>query len=285
MMLALPSRLSSGPALVLDSAMGTELEQRGMELDLPLWSARALLERPDLVLQIHRDNVAAGADILTTNTFRTQRGTLRAAGIDESRAGELTQLAVSLARDAAREAGREVFIAGSVAPLADCYRPDLVADRATLEREHAAHIENLLRAGVDLVVAETMNTIREAQAAVGAVRGRVPVVVSFVTSGNGALLSGELLAEAGRSILAFRPAAVGVNCVPVPAIGAEVGRLSAAAPGVPISVYANTLSGDTTPEAYASAARDWVRAGVRIVGGCCGTTPEHVRAIRVGAAA
>lgn len=251
-----------------------------MELDLPLWSARALLDRPDLVDQIHRDNVAAGAEILTANTFRTQRGTLRAAGIDESRAGELTRLAVSLARDAARGAGREVFVAGSVAPLADCYRPDLVADRTTLEREHMAQVENLFDAGVDVMLVETMNTIREARAAVEAVAARVSVVVSFVTDGRGALLSGEDLGDAVRSILALRPAAVGVNCVSASAIGAELGRLSAAAPGTAIAVYANTLADSVAPREYAEAALDWERRGARILGGCCGTTPDHISAVR-----
>ena len=285
MVSAFLGRLGSGPPLVLDSAMGTELERRGMDLDLPLWSARALLENPDLVLQIHRDNVAAGADILTANTFRTQRGSLCAAGIDESRARELTRLAVSLARDAAREAGREVFVAGSAAPLADCYRPDLVADRATLGREHAAHVENLLASGVDLILVETMNTIREARSATEAVKERVPVVVSFVTNGRGALLSGEDLGDAVRSILAVRPAAVGVNCVPFRAIGAEVGRLSAAVPEAPIAASGNTLSERPSPREYAQTAIDWADRGARILGGCCGTTPAHVAAVcRVAAA-
>jgi S-methylmethionine-dependent homocysteine/selenocysteine methylase len=272
-------RLCSGRPLLLDSAMGTEIERRGMALDLPLWSARALLEKPDLVLQIHRDNVAAGADVLTANTFRTQRGRLEAAGIGD-RAAELTRLAVALARRAARESRREVFVAGSAAPLADCYRPDLVADGETLKREHAAHAANLIEAGVDLVLVETMNTIREAQAAAAAAGGHVPVVISYVTDGGGALLSGEPLEEAARAILPLRPAAVGVNCVSPRSIGKEVERIRDTASDVPVVAYANTLSDGISPEEYARLASGWMRSGARIVGGCCGTTPEHIAALR-----
>ena len=259
--------------------MGTELERRGMELDLPLWSARALLEKPDMVLQIHRDNVAAGADILTANTFRTQRKTLEAAALAE-RAAELTRLAVSLARQAAAESGREVFVAGSVAPLADCYRPDLVPDREILEREQGAHAKSLVEAGVDLVLIETMNTIREARAAASAFAGRIPIVVSFVTDGDGSLLSGEPLQEAIRSLLPLGPAAIGVNCVSSRTIGREVERVAEAAPGIPISAYANTLSDGVSPEEFGRLASGWMRSGARVVGGCCGTTPEHVAGLR-----
>jgi S-methylmethionine-dependent homocysteine/selenocysteine methylase len=271
--------LASGRPLLLDSAMGTELERRGMELELPLWSARALLEKPDLVIQIHRDNVAAGADILTANTFRTQRGALVAAGLGD-RAAELTRLAVSLARRAASESGREVFVAGSVAPLADCYRPELVADRETLEREHTAHLENLLGAGVDLVLVETMNTVREAQAAVNAARGRVPAIVSFVTNGEGSLLSGERIERAVQAVLPLSPAAVGVNCVSLRSIGNEVERLVEETPDRAVAAYANNLSDDAAPEEYSRRAAEWIRRGVRIVGGCCGTTPDHTAALR-----
>ncbi|MGH9444044.1 MAG: homocysteine S-methyltransferase family protein [Thermoanaerobaculia bacterium] len=275
-----PTRLRSGPPLLLDSAMGTELERRGMELDLPLWSARALVEDPDLVYRVHRDNVTAGADVLTANTFRTQRGTLEAAGVDPGRAPELTRLAVALARRAADESERAILVAGSAAPLADCYRPDLVGEPETLAREHAAHVENLREAGVDLVLIETMNTVREARAAVGAVGRRLPVVVSFVTDGQGILLSGEPLQDAVKAALPFRPAAIGVNCVSSRSLGPEIERIARAAPGVPVAAYANNLSDGAPPEEYVAFASGWIRLGARMVGGCCGTTPEHVAALR-----
>jgi S-methylmethionine-dependent homocysteine/selenocysteine methylase len=154
---ALRARLREGRPLLLDAAMGTELERRGASTRLPLWSARALFECPELVLAIHREEVAAGAEILTANTFRTHRRTARREGL-EGRSAELTRTAVALAREAAREAGRPVFVAGSLSPLEDCYRPDLTPAGDAIEREHALQAESLAAAGVDGILVETQNT-------------------------------------------------------------------------------------------------------------------------------
>jgi S-methylmethionine-dependent homocysteine/selenocysteine methylase len=266
-------RLAAGSPLLLDSAMGSELDRRGIDVRLPLWSARALIDSPDTVSAIHRENAAAGADILTANTFRTQ------ARIVGERAAELTGRAVALAREAASESGRAVLVAGSIAPLADCYRPDLVPGDAELEREHRAHAENLAAAGADLLLVETMNSVREllSAARAAAATGR-PVVVSCVTNGRGSLLSGESLESALRAVLALRPAAVGVNCVDPFGISREAERLRSA--GAPFAVYGNVLSTEAGPDAYAAIADRWIGGGAAIVGGCCGTTPEHTRALR-----
>ena len=134
-------RLQENVPILLDGAMGTELQRRGADTRLPLWSARALVEAPDLVAEIHREEVEAGADVLTANTFRTHRRTLAKGGLAE-RSRELSALAVRLAREAA-PAGRPVFVAGSIAPLEDCYRPDLVPEDAVLEREHSEQADSL----------------------------------------------------------------------------------------------------------------------------------------------
>ena len=142
------SRVRAGPPLLLDGATGTELERRGVACDLPLWSARALTQAPDVLEAIHRDYVAAGVDALTANTFRTHARSLAAAGM-EDRARQWTELAVQSARNAAVGSDREIFVLGSAAPLEDCYRPDLAPDADTCEREHAEMIGALVEAGVD----------------------------------------------------------------------------------------------------------------------------------------
>ena len=259
--------------------MGTELERRGMRLDLPLWSARALIEDPDLVRQVHRDNAEAGAEILTANTFRTQRGTLERAGAGGDRAAVLTRLAVALAHEVAEEFSRDIVVAASAAPLEDCYRPDLVPRQEVVEREHRAHVGNIVAAGADFVLIETMNTIREAVAAAEAVRGRVPFAVSFVTNGSGALPSGEALEDAVVAVCSLGPEAIGINCVAAHGVAGEIRRARAAVPDLAIIAYANTLSTGDSPGDYAGLASAWVDLGARIVGGCCGTTPEHVAAL------
>jgi len=274
-------RLNAGPPLILDSAMGTELERRGLELDLPLWSARALVEAPDLVSAIHRENVAAGADILTANTFRTTRVALDESG-NADRAAELTRLAVRLARQAAEEATRPVLVAGSVAPLFDCYRPDLVPEDASgLVAEHARLVGDLGLEGVDLLLLETFGTRREALAAAQAARkSSIPFVVSFVTDGGGRLLSGESLEEAAEALRPAGAVAVCLNCVSSRKIGADLARLEAVSAGLPIGAYANILSEEDSPALYAREAGEWLARGARIVGGCCGTGPAHIEAIR-----
>lgn len=275
------------PALVLDGAVGTELEARGFPAPLPLWSARALLERPALVAEIHRDYVAAGAELLTANSFRTHRRSLLAGGAGE-RAAELTALAVSLAREAARAAPRATFVLGSAAPLEDCFRPDLVPGDAALAREHAEHAEHLAAAGADAILVETMNCVREAAAAArAAAASGLPVLVSFVCGEPARLLSGEPLAAALDAVAAAAPLAVSVNCLPPAA--AETCLATLAASGLPFGLYPNlgapdperafARSADCTPAELGARAEGWLAAGACFVGGCCGTRPAHVRAL------
>jgi S-methylmethionine-dependent homocysteine/selenocysteine methylase len=283
-------RFQSGPAVLLDAAMGTELQRRGADTRLPLWSGRALVESPELVSAIHKDEVAAGAEILTANTFRTHRRTLAKAGL-RSRSRELTLLAVRLAREAAEEAGREVFVAGSLSPLEDCYRPDLVPDKAALESEHRDQAEALAASGVNAILLETHNTVRELVAAARAARATgLPFVASMVTDGTGRLLSGETVGEAAGALLPLGPDAISINCVPARHLAADLERLAAAAPGVPLGAYGNlglpedesgwTFSDELSPQVYAAEARRWLAIGARLVGGCCGTTPAHTAALR-----
>jgi S-methylmethionine-dependent homocysteine/selenocysteine methylase len=287
---SLRALLSERP-LLLDAALGTELSRRGAPAAPPLWSARAVLERPDLVLAVHHENVAAGADILTAATFRTQPKLLGAAARNTARR------AVALAREAA-SARPGVLVAGSAAPVEDCWRPDLVPAEAGLARLHALHAETLAEAGVDLLLLETFGTAREwLAAALAAAATGLPVLACATTREDGALLSGEPLGDAARALLELPspPVALGVNCVPARRLGASLALLGAAAPGVPLAAYGNTglavdeARGEFTepiaPLDYAELALSWLALGARVVGGCCGTRAEHVAALAARAGA
>ncbi|HYN43786.1 MAG TPA: homocysteine S-methyltransferase family protein [Thermoanaerobaculia bacterium] len=278
--------------MLLDAALGTELSRRGAPASPPLWSARAVLERPELVLAVHRENVAAEADILTAGTFRTQPKLLGGAARDA------TRRAVALAREAS-SARPGVLVAGAVAPVEDCWRPNLVPAEAELARLHALHAEALAEAGVDLLLLETFGTVREWLAAARAATATgLPVVACVTTREDGTLLSGEPLGDAARALLdlPLPPVALGVNCIPARRLGTSLALLAAAAPGVPLAAYGNTglaldeVQGDFTepiaPLDYAELALPWIALGARIVGGCCGTRAEHVAALaaRLGAA-
>ena len=284
------TRIREGPPILLDAAMGTQLERNGVHVRLPLWSAWALMEGPELVLAIHRAEAAAGAEILTANTFRTHRRTLAREGL-EARSAELTRTAVALAREAARGAGHRVFVAGSLSPLEDCYRPDLTPDGEALEREHAMQAESLAAAGVDGIFVETQNTVREMAAATRWAKATgLPVIASMITDGQGRLLSGETIEEAVRSLASLKLEALSINCVPARRLGGDLAVLAHAAPGMPLAAYGNlgpptgedrtVFIEDVSPEEYAILARGWLADGARIVGGCCGTTTAHTAALR-----
>jgi S-methylmethionine-dependent homocysteine/selenocysteine methylase len=285
-------RLLRGELLLLDGAFGTELERRGVALPLPLWSAQALLDAPDTIRSIHEDYVRAGADVLATATFRTTPRVMRKAGRPADDADRLTEAAVRIAaegRDRAR-AGRPVWVGGSLGPLEDCYRPEDVPPDHDLEREHGDQALRLKRSGADLLLLETFNTIREAVAAGEAARGAgLPFTVSFVCRNGSQLLSGEPLAEAVRRVAPLGPLAILVNCTPLAEAAKCLDTMSQAA-AVPIGCYPNAGAVSSTgawsfdplvtPERFASFASEWIRLGAQVLGGCCGTTPEHIRALR-----
>ncbi len=250
-----------------------------------------MLERPDLVLAVHRENVAAGADLLTACTFRTQPKLL---GSEARRASEL---AVALAREAAAQRPG-LLVAGSLAPVEDCWRPDLVPADADLARLHTLHAEALAAAGADLLLLETFGTAREWLAATRAATGTgLAVVACATTREDGTLLSGEPLGESARRLLDLSspPVALGVNCVPARRLGASLALLATAAPGIPLAAYGNTgLALDEAlgvfiepiaPHDYAELAPSWLALGARVVGGCCGTRAEHVAALKTRLAA
>jgi len=192
---------------------------------------------------------------------------------------------------------RECFVAGSQAPLEDCYSPELVPPQAECEREHAEMAQHLAAAGVDLILVETMNTIRAAVAATRAARATgLPVLTSFVCRSDGRLFSGETVSSAVQAVAGLGVAGLLINCTPSTTIHQPFGELradmKAQSSSVPIQgLYANightndidgwTMTQDVTPLEYARLASGWLAQGANLIGGCCGTTPAHVAALRL----
>lgn len=283
---ALADAATGGP-LILDGAMGTRLEALGIPTPAPLWSAAALDTHPQVIASIHRDYVRAGARILVANTFRTNPRTLERAGRSAD-GPRLNRRALELAAAAASTAPA-VWVAASIAPVEDCYRPDLVPDERSLRKEHARMIRWLMEAAAPLTWIETIGTIREAVAAAAAARDAgLPFVLSYILREDGRLLSGERLEDAIRELIPIEPLAVGVNCIPPAAICGAL-RRCAACTDLPLVAYGHlsdrqplpgwTYGSAESPDAYAALARNWFRCGARIIGGCCGTAPEHIRAL------
>ncbi len=273
---------------VLDGAGAGELLRRGVTAAGHLWGVGALLQAPDEVRRLHRDYAAAGADVLTALTFRVAPYALRRHGQGD-RAAELATAAVRLAREGAAEAGRNVLVLASMTTLQDCYRPELVPDDDTLLKEHAATAEILAAAGADALLLETFNSVREAVAALdAAIATRRPVIVSFACTSGGRLLSGEEAGLAAAAVSLPEVAAVGVNCTAIQDTLPALEGL-AEATLLPLVAYANNgfcsedaphlAAAPLEPARYGRCALAWLAAGARLLGGCCGTSPEHVAAV------
>ncbi len=238
-----------------------------------------MLETPEVLAQIHRDYVAAGATVHTAATFRAKR---RAAG---PQWGPIADRAVQLLRDVLPPG---TPLAGSIAPLEDCYRPDL--SPLDPEPEHAELAERLVANGVDLLLCETFPHIGEALAAVRAAVGRGPPVWLALTAGyRGDLLTPKQMAEGARAAVDLGVEAVLVNCVPATQTLPFVQHLHAAVGDrVAIGAYANAGPHDgglgwghgaQGAQQYVALAEQWVDAGATLVGGCCGTEPATVAAL------
>jgi len=296
--------LKQGRTVLLDGGVGTEILRRGV-----YWRCHGMEQKPEVVEAVHSDYIAAGADVITTNTFQLTRRSylslyysldhMRRIGPPglEHRAAELTAQAVALAQKARGKSGREVAIAGSVSPLNHCYRPDLVGPDNELRGGHVESTTQLAQAGVDLILLETMNTIREARIACEAacITG-LPVWLSFAVGADARLLSGETLADAVRAVEPLEPEVVLVNCGPPEDITAALtelrrhrkGRVGAYAhigkynpPSWKAGFYPGFSHTEAWPPArYAAAVEQWLEGGAQVVGGCCGTTPDHIRALR-----
>lgn len=272
-------------ALLLDGPVGTELLRRGVAMPPPAWSAHALDSNAEVLGEIHAEYALAGATVHTANTFRTDPWSLRAVPALAQRWQELTRLAVSIARSAT---AAEHLVAGSLAPLEDCYRPDLSPPDATCTAEHRRFAAALADAGADLILCETFPAPREALiAAREALRTGLPVWLSLTLGPAGDLMAEQSLLETALAAAELGVEAVLVNCSPLESIGRLVPRLAGL--GIRTGGYGNVggpaadgtwvAEGLAGPDGYAAAARGWVADGAQIVGGCCGTSPAHIRAV------
>ncbi len=275
---------------ILDGGLGSELGRRGLDTQTVLWSTVALLgDRGRAILrEVHRDYVFAGADVITANTFRTNRRALDKGGIAD-RFAALVEAAVHAARTARDEAKRpDVRVAGSMAPLEDCYRPDLRPPPEEARREHGEHAKALAGAGCDLLLVETVGTVGEGLvAAEAALETGLPVWFAAMAHPRGEPFGWSDLREVSRRVAALGVQAVLLNCTPVEGIDAALPALPGA--GLPFGAYAHMGEIDPasgwpsgpvlSPGDYRARACAWIAAGATIVGGCCGTTPNHIAAL------
>ncbi len=281
--------------------MGTELRARGYEVPdhiRSIWSAKALMDAPDAIVQIHRDYIDAGAEVITANNYMVTPPLLAREGLAD-RFEELTLRALELANQARDESGRAVRIAGSLPPLRTSYRANEVGDDAAILADYR-RIAETLAPTVDILLCETLSSAREARAAVtAATETGAEVWLSWTLQGDriDRLPSGETVEQAYAAIEGFDVRAFLFNCCGANFVTSALPILRELT-GAPIGGYANSANvieaAASAPipqpeqlqrevldiDGYARAVERWIDAGATLVGGCCSTRPAHIARLR-----
>ena len=281
------ARLDRGP-LLADGAMGTMLYARGVPFDQCFDALN--VDRPDLVTAIHREYIAAGAELIETNTFGANRFKLSLHGLEDR--VRATNVAGAAAARAAREAfGRWVWIAGSIGPIGRPLAPLGTVKAGEARQAFAAQAKALAEGGVDLLIFETFSDLHELTEGVAAAKEvtGLPIIAQMTFTHEGKTLLGHTPAEIVARLEELGVAVIGANC----SVGSqgvlEVMEQMVLVSRTPLSAMPNAgfpayVSGRiiyfSAPQYMADYARQMVELGVTVVGGCCGTTPEHIQAMR-----
>ena len=282
--------------IVMDGSMGNELLARRSDLVTGLWSAQYLIDAPELVKEIHLDYINAGADLIITNTYSTIPSYLSKQKA-EDKMSELIHLAGKLARDAVKDSKKKVTVAGSLPPLEESYRPDLVIDKEEAVPIYETLIKELTPY-VDIFICETMSSIKEMQHVIQALQNldnEKPVWISWSLKEDkkNQLRSGESIKEAFIASASIKPEAYLFNCTDPFAITEGLKELKELTQK-PIGGYPNvfnvpdgwTLDNDVqvsvrdlSVEKFLEFAEEWRNLGATIIGGCCGIGPKFIKAV------
>ena len=275
--------------ILCDGAMGTMLYARGVFINRCFDELN--LTEPQLVRDIHEEYLLAGAELLETNTFGANAVRLKRFGL-ETKVAEINTAAVKIARaaaDAIREKhAHDAFIAGALGPLG---LPQAERDAEVMTAAYREQVEALAKAGVDLFVVETMTSMAEAKSALDAIRAvsTLPIVAMITVTDAGNVNDGASPEDAARLLEEWGANAVGCNCSDGPQLVLDTIERMRKATSLPIAAMPNAgvpscVDGRSiylsSPEYLASFARKAMRVGATFVGGCCGTTPQHIRAMR-----
>ncbi len=291
MRVSLTDLLSRGKPLLADGATGTNYFERGLESGEPpeLWN----VDHPERVQGLHREFVEAGADIILTNTFGGNRHRLKLHHAQD-RVVELNKLAAELAREVVEASGRDVVVAGSVGPTGELFEPLGALTEADAVASFTEQAEGLKAGGADVIWIETMSSAEEVRAAaMGAINAGMPYTATLSFDTAGRTMMGILPATIGAVFegLPEPPIAMGANCgvgasdilvslLEMTKEASDALYISKGNCGVPRFVGTEAVYSGT-PELMGDYAQLAVHAGARIVGGCCGTSPKHLAAMRV----
>ena len=275
--------------LLLDGAMGSILQQHGVPRDKNLWMSLANITHPEKVTELHRLYIEAGADIITTNTFRTNPEARRKYFLQENKhtfgLHDFVEKSVDLARKAAQ--GTPVLIAGSNPPAEDCYQIESKLTKDDYYKNHEIHIKKLFFNKCHFILHETQSHYDEIEIVSSiCMKEKIPFIVSLFFSEDFRLLSGEPVDSVIQNILSYDPLAIGFNCIR-PEIFLEF--ISTRQLNFNWGVYMNCGGGGynddiikpgISPVEYKGIVKQILKYNPSFIGGCCGTTPDHIKKIK-----
>ncbi|MGI8476991.1 MAG: bifunctional homocysteine S-methyltransferase/methylenetetrahydrofolate reductase [Thermomicrobiales bacterium] len=279
--------------LISDGAMGTMLHSSGVSIDDCFDALN--LDRPNVVAAVHHAFIAAGADVIETNTFGANRFLLEQFGLG-AKVRDINRRAVKIAREAREISGRPVFVAGSVGPTQRTLAPYGALTVVELERVFREQIDALLEGGVDLLMIETISDLEEMLAAIRAAKAAadLPIVAMMTFAEDGNTVAGNTVGNVVAALCRAGADVVGANCSVGPqrilpvveSIADELRDCSLVSPiaCMPTAGWPTRVGGrviyPSPPEYLGTFALDAAELGVRLIGGCCGTTPDHIRSMR-----
>lgn len=269
--------------LLLDGAMGSLLQQKGVKSIGTLWTSLANVKHPNLVIDIHQSYLKAGADIITTNTFRTNPSAV--SGQTKYDFKKLVKASVRLAKQAAKN--YNVLVAGSNAPAEDCYQVKRTISKIELEYNHKNHINELMKNGCDFILNETQSHFDEIKIICDYCNNKsIPFILSLLVSDKNKLLSGHSINEVLRFIMDRNPLAIGFNCITPKVFATVIKTINL---NFNWGVYLNLGGGSyhqrklvtsLSPIDYVKFISKYLNEHPSFVGGCCGSNPSHIKKLR-----
>ena len=269
--------------LLLDGAMGSLLQQKGIKCKGELWTALANLRNPDLVFEIHKNYIRAGADIITTNTFRTNPVAVNSQS--KIKFVQIVKTSVKLAKDAAKN--HNVMIVGSNAPAEDCYQTERKISRKEIEYNHKRHIDELMKNGCDFVLNETQSHFDEIKIICDyCYSKRIPFVLSLLVTEKFTLLSGEKVLEVMKFIFDRHPLALSFYCVSPHVFDTLFEKFKLDFNwGVYLnlgagSIHSKSMVTGISANDYAKMISKYLSKQPSFIGGCCGSNPNHIKKLK-----
>ena len=277
-------RANKKKPLLLDGAIGSFLQTSGHLIDKHLWSSRLNIEQPELIIKLHSDYINAGADIITTNTFRTNPLAKKKSDLSITNV-EFVNRSVQLAKDISIK--RKVIIAGSNAPAEDCYQNERTISAFDLEYNHKKHIELLFNAGVDIIWNETHSHLDEIEIISRfCSENKIPFVMNLFCDANLKLLSGQHLNEVVEIISAYSPAGIGINCIKPELFKKYIllntqNNINGFYLNCGLEEFGEgTFKCSINPEDYFLQIKDFLTEELLYIGSCCGSSPLHTKMLR-----